>query len=96
MRCFVVIFGSGAVLVASSHKSTTNPVLVKQLKSNGVGRMILMQAPIELCRARYGEHFEDIERRLGKDEFRVVDFNGCSVFDKFSFAELGQPILVEL
>lgn len=96
MRCFLVVFGAGAALVASSYNSTTNPMLVKQLKNNGINRMILMQVSSELCRQRYGEHFEEIERRLGKDEFRVVDFNGCSVFDKFSFAELGQPILVEL
>ncbi len=95
MRCFVVSYGAGTMLVASTFRSSTDPILIKRLKANDIHRMILMEVPVELCRQRYGESFERVERIIGKDEFHVLDFNGSSVFKNFSFSEMGEPIFVE-
>ncbi|MCB2187226.1 MAG: hypothetical protein KQJ78_12465 [Deltaproteobacteria bacterium] len=95
MRCFVVVFGGGTLLVASSFKSPTHPDLVRRMVSNDVHRMILMEVPAELCQERYPDNYSMALRTLGKDEFRVLDFNGSSVFSKFSFKEMKEPVMVE-
>lgn len=95
MRCYVVIYGGGTCLVASSLKTPTDPILVNRLRANDIARMMLMEVPEDLCRQRYGETFERVSRIMGKDEFHVLDFNGASVFAKFSFSEMGPPVMVE-
>lgn len=95
MRCFIVIHGAGAMLVASSFTSATHPILVQRLKANDINRMILMQVPEELVRERYPESYDRVSRIMGKDEFHVIDFNGSSVFNRFRFGEMGDPMLVE-
>lgn len=95
MRCFVVIYGAGAMLVISTFKSATNPILVQRLKGSDIHRIILMEVKLDLARERYGENFERVEKLIGPDQFKVLDFNGASVFNKFSFAEMGQPLMVE-
>ncbi|MFZ5585067.1 MAG: hypothetical protein ACOZHQ_03965 [Thermodesulfobacteriota bacterium] len=95
MRCFVVIYGAGAMLVLSTFKSSTHPILVQRLKGSDIHRIILMEVPVDLARERYGENFERVRSLLGPEEFKVLDFNGGSVFRKFSFAEMGQPLMVE-
>ncbi|MCA1990340.1 MAG: hypothetical protein LDL07_14560 [Desulfarculus sp.] len=95
MRCFVVIYGAGAMLVLSTFKSSTHPILVQRLKGSDIHRIILMEVKLELARERYGENFERVEKILGPDQFKVLDFNGGSVFKKFSFSEMGQPLMVE-
>jgi phenylacetate-coenzyme A ligase PaaK-like adenylate-forming protein len=83
------------ILVVTTLKSATDPALVRRLMANDIHKMILMEVPVELVRERYGEHFERIVQILGREEFRVVDFNGSSVFNKFTFAEMGAPLQVE-
>lgn len=95
MRCFIVIYGAGAMLVASSFTSPTNPILVNRLRANDINRMILMQVPEELVRERYPLSYDRVARIMGKDEFHVIDFNGGSVFNRFKFGELGNPMMVE-
>lgn len=95
MRCFVVIYGAGAMLVLSTFKSSTHPILVQRLKGSDIHRIVLMEVPVDLARERYGENFERVRTLLGPEEFKVLDFNGSSVFKKFSFSEMGQPLMVE-
>ncbi len=95
MRCYVLICGALTVLVASTLKSATDPRLVNRLKANGITKMMLLEVPVALVQERYGEHFAGLAAMLGKDDIRIVDFNGASVFRKFSFSELGEPLKVE-
>lgn len=95
MRCFVVIYGAGAMLALSTYKSSTHPTLVRRLKGSGVSRVILMEVPLALAEERYGELCEDLQKALGPDDFRILDISGASVFNKFKFSEMGQPIMVE-
>jgi hypothetical protein len=95
MRCFVVVYGAGAMLVLSTFKTSTHPILVQRLKGSDIHRIMLMEVKLELARDRYGENFERVEKILGPDQFKVLDFNGASVFNKFSFSEMGQPLMVE-
>ncbi len=95
MRCFVVIYGAGAMLAVSTYKSSTHPDLVSRLKGSDISKIILMEVPLELAKSRYGELFGAVTKRLGPDEFKILDFNGASVFNKFGFAEMGSPMMVE-
>ncbi len=95
MRCFVVIYGAGTMLVLSTFKSATHPILVQRLKGSEISKIILMEVPLELAEKRYGENFFRVKKLLGPEEFKVLDFNGSSVFNKFSFSEMGQPMMVE-
>ncbi len=95
MRCFVVISGAGTMLVLSTFKSSTHPTLVQRFRASGISRMILMEVPLVLAEERYGEVFEQLKRLIGQDDFRILDLSGASVFGKFSFSEMGHPIMVE-
>lgn len=83
------------MLVLSTYKSSTHPSLVERFKASGISRMILMEVPLALAESRYGEVFQKLKRGVGQDDFRIVDLSGASVFSKFSFSEMGQPIMVE-
>ncbi len=95
MRCYVVIYGAGTMLVLSSYKSSTHPDLVSRFKGSDVSKIILLEVPQELAKERYGEKFERLASQLGKEEFRILDINGASVFNRFKFSEMGQPLMVE-
>jgi hypothetical protein len=95
MRCYVVIYGAGAMLTLSTFKSSTHPKLVQRLKSSGIARIILMEVPLALAEERYGEMFQQLRLAMGPDEFRILDLNGASVFNRFKFSEMGHPIMVE-
>ncbi|MFH1033110.1 MAG: hypothetical protein V1806_01265 [Pseudomonadota bacterium] len=95
MRCFVVISGAGTMLVLSTFKSSTHPTLVRRFKASGISRMILMEVPLSLAEERYGEVYQELKRLISQEDFRILDLSGASVLDKFSFSEMGQPIMVE-
>lgn len=95
MRCFVVIYGAGALLAVSTYKSSTHPELVARLKGSDISKIILMEVPLELARQRYGATFDAVTKRLGPEDFKILDFNGASVFNHFKFAEMGSPMMVE-
>ena len=95
MRCFIVFYGAGTILVLSTYKSATDPRVARRLQGSNITKMILMEVPLDLVRERYGEHFEEISRMVGSEAFKVLDFNGASVLNRFTFAEMGPPIMVE-
>lgn len=95
MRCFVVIYGAGAMLVLSSFKSSTHPELVARFKASDISKMILMEVPLAMAKERYGESFDRLAKLLGKDEFRILDLSGASVFNHFKLSEFGPPLMVE-
>ena len=95
MRCFVVIYGAGAMLALSTFKSSTHPTLVQRLKGSGISRIILMEVPLALAEERYGEVFQQLKKAIDVDDFRILDFSGASVFGRFKFSEMGQPMMVE-
>jgi hypothetical protein len=95
MRCYVVFGGAVTILVVSNFKTATHPDLVARLKANDINRMILMEVPIDLVKDRYEEQFERVAKLLGIEDFRVVDYNGASVLNKFAFSEMGVPIMIE-
>ncbi len=95
MRCHIVNCGTTNILIVSNLTSSSMPDLQERLRANEINKMILREVPVELVRERYGEHFDKLVAKMGDKQFRVVDFNGASIFKRFSFSEMGEPITWE-
>ncbi|MFH1139170.1 MAG: hypothetical protein V1816_24070 [Pseudomonadota bacterium] len=96
MKAGVIFTGSGPILILTTYESLVNRELADKLYQKGIKKYIACEVDIDLCKARYGRHFEVI---LGdvhqQDDLRVLDYNGHNVFYVFSFKELGTPGFME-
>jgi hypothetical protein len=96
MKAFMLFTGSGPLVVLTSHASATDPGLLAKLQAKGIEKFVAHEVPLELARARYGGHFDAVERDLRQaDDLRVLDFDGQRVFRLFRFTELGPPLAHE-
>jgi hypothetical protein len=96
MKAFMLFTGSGPLVVLTSHASATDPGLLAKLQAKGIEKFVAHEVPLELAQARYGGHFNTVERDLRQaDDLRVLDFDGQRAFRLFRFAELGPPLAHE-
>ena len=91
MKAYMLMTGSGPLVILSSHTSIEDSVLLKKLASKGIDKFLSYEMPIELVKERYGGHFSAVAHDVHEtDDLRVLDYNGERAFRLFSFAELGQ------
>lgn len=91
MQSFLLMTGSGPIVILTSYKRIENPALLEVLKLKGIDKFIAYEVPLELAKERYGGHFTAvINDWLETDDLRVLDFNGDRAFRLFRFAELGE------
>jgi len=96
MKAGIFFTGSGPVVIVTSYDSFTNPNLVKKLSSKGIKKFIAYNIPIEMTKEKYGHHYDAVMEDLKQeDDLRVLDYDGHHIFMKFSFKELGEPVLFE-
>jgi len=96
MKAGVFFTGSGPVVIITSYDSFLNPNLVKKLSSKGIKKFIAYNIPIEMAKEKYGHHYDAVMEDLKQeDDLRVLDYDGHHIFLKFSFKELGEPVLYE-
>lgn len=96
MRAFMLLTGSGPLVILTSYESVTDPGLLEKLKAKGVEKFIAYEIPIELARERYDGHFDIVVRDLHQtDDLRVLDYDGNRAFRLFRFSELGPPVVYE-
>lgn len=92
MKAGVFFTGSGPILVLTSYDSITDPHLTQKLVAKGIEKFICYEAPVELVKERYGNHYNvtlgDLKQ---EDDLRVLDCFGPHVFKEFSFSELSGP-----
>ncbi|MBW1991852.1 MAG: hypothetical protein JRI59_07015, partial [Deltaproteobacteria bacterium] len=82
--------------ILTSYESFTDPGLVEKLKAKGIKKYLGFELPVELCKERYGQHFQVVLRDLRQsDDMRVLDFDGHHIFLTFSFSEFGQEFRYE-
>jgi hypothetical protein len=97
MKAGIFFTGSGPVVIVTSYDSFTNPDLVKKLSSKGIKKFIAYNIPIEMAKEKYGHHYDAVMEDLKQeDDLRVLDYDGHHIFMKFSFKELGEPVLFEV
>ena len=96
MKVFMLMAGSGPVVILTSHGSIEDPLILEKLAAKGLDKFLAYEIPIELAKQRYGGHFIVVANDLHEsDDLRVLDYNGERAFRLFSFAELGSPLLHE-
>jgi len=96
MKAYFMFTGSGPIVILTSYDSIEHPELLNSLNSKGISKFIACEVPVEMTKAKYGEHFNVVCRFLKEsDDLRVLDYSGQRAFMKFSFKELGPPIYHE-
>jgi hypothetical protein len=96
MKAGVIFTGSGPILILTTYDSLTGDDLGEKLAQKGIKKFIACEVDTELCRKRYGQHYDVIIKDVKQeDDLRVLDYNGYNVFHVFSFKELGTPMFKE-
>ena len=96
MKAVMLVTGSGPVVILTSHKSVTAPAMLGKLKAKGIERFFAYELPLDIAKARYGDHFQMVLNNLHEtDDLRVLDCNGEHVFALFRLDELGIPIIYD-
>jgi len=96
MKAYMLITGSGPIVILTSHDSVLDGTLVRKLAGKGIEKFIGYEIPIGLARERYGAHFALVQGDLREsDDLRVLDYDGSRAFKLFRFDELGAPLLHE-
>ena len=96
MKSFLLMTGSGPLLILTSHDSIEDAPLLDKLLVKGIDKFIAYEVPYELAVQRYGGHFNVVANDLHEtDDLRVLDYNGERIFRLFSFNELSEPRLHE-
>ncbi|MES9943460.1 hypothetical protein [Candidatus Thiodiazotropha sp. CDECU1] len=96
MKTFMLMTGSGPLMILTSHASMEDPLILEKLASKGIEKFLAYEVPYELAKERYGGHFSVVANDLHEsDDLRVLDYNGERAFKLFSFAELGPQIVHE-
>jgi hypothetical protein len=96
MKTFMLITGSGPLVILTSHATIEEPLLLEKLAIKGIEKFLAYEVPYDLAKERYGGHFNVVANDLHEsDDLRVLDYNGERAFKLFTFAELGSPIVHE-
>jgi hypothetical protein len=96
MNAFLLMAGSGPLLILTSHRSIEDKSLLDKLLAKGIDKFISYPVPDELARERYGGHYQVVVNDLHEtDDLRVLDYNGERAFRLFRFDELGKPHMHE-
>jgi len=96
MKAGIIFSGSGPILILTTSDSLVSDQVSQWLANKGLRKYIVYEVDLELCRTRYGQHFEDTMKDLQqRDDLRCLDYNGQRVFELFSFKEMGRPMYIE-
>jgi len=96
MKSFLLMTGSGTLIILTSHNSIENSILLDKLLAKGIEKFIAYEVPFDLARQRYGEHFRIVANDLHEtDDLRILDYNGDRAFRLFAFSELGKAHIHE-
>src|SRR6516164_3454053 len=96
INAYMLITGSGPIVILTSHDSVVDVALSNNLAGKGVEKFIDCLIPIGLAQERYGAHFTIVQGDVrGADDLRVLDYDGSRAFKLFRFNELGTPLLHE-
>ncbi len=96
MKAILLLSGSGALAILTSHQSVTEPALLNKLADKGLDKFVAFELPLELTKERYGGHFDVVLHDLHEtNDLRILDTNGARAFDLFTFDELESPIFYE-
>jgi hypothetical protein len=92
-RSYLIFTGTGPILVLSTYPKLTDDRLIQKLRFKGIDKFMAYQVDLDVVEQRYPESFSSAEKDLdGKEDIRVLDFNGHQIMANFSLDALGDPI----
>jgi hypothetical protein len=93
MKAGIIFSGSGPILILTTGDDLVSDRVAGWLSNKGLNKYIAYEVDIELCKQRYGQHYDatlkDVKQQ---DDLRCLDYNGQRVFELFSFEEMGRPM----
>ncbi len=93
MRAYIVFSGTGPILILTTYPQLADDRLLAKLRHKGIEKFIAYEVSTDRVHEIYGVPYEVIAADLEvAADLRVLDFNGHHIFNRFSFAELGDPI----
>ncbi|MCB1053952.1 MAG: hypothetical protein KDD11_00385 [Acidobacteria bacterium] len=93
MRSYLIFTGTGPMLVLSTYPKLTDERLVQKLRHKGIDKFIAYTVDLEAVQARYEDSYDSVAVDLeGREDIRVLDFNGHQIMANFSLDALGDPI----
>jgi hypothetical protein len=96
MKVFMLMTGSGPLMILTSHDSIEDPQILDKLLAKGIDKFMAYEIPYELAKERYGGHFTVVANDLHEsDDLRVLDYNGERAFRLFHFTEMGAQLTHE-
>ena len=96
MHVYMLITGSGPLMILTSHESIEDPAVLEKLGAKGIDKFLSYTVPYDLAAERYGGHFSVVANDLHEtDDLRVLDSNGERAFRFFRFDELGPMVVHE-
>ena len=96
MKAALIFSGTSPILILTTYPYLNDDRFIEMLCNKGIEKFIAYEVPIETAKARYGNRYEIILQDLGDTEdMRVLDYDGHTAFQNFSFEELGEPFQYE-
>ena len=96
MHVYMLITGSGPLMILTSHGSIEDPVVLEKLEAKGIDKFLSYTVPYDLAAERYGGHFNVVANDLHEtDDLRALAYNGERAFRLFRFDELGPMVVHE-
>jgi hypothetical protein len=96
MKAYMVLAGSGAMIVLTGRASVIDEAVIDKLADKGIEKFIACEIPFVLVEQRYGGHFAVVQGDpLETDDLRVLDEDGERAFKLFRFDELGPTVVHE-
>lgn len=93
MKVFMLMTGSGPLVILTSHQSIVDAALLDKLAAKGMTKFIAYEIALDLARTRYAGHFDVASRDLHEsDDLPALDYNGERAFRLFRFDELGPEL----
>jgi hypothetical protein len=96
MKAYMLMAGSGPIIVLTSRASIFDEAVIEKLADKGIEKFISCEVPLALAEERYGTHFAVVQGDFREsDDLRVLDEDGERAFKLFGFDELGAPMMYE-
>lgn len=93
IRAYLMVTGSGPILVLSSYSDLTDQTLLDKLRYKGIADFISYEVDLAAVEERYGDAYRTVVDDLsGLRDISILDFNGHQIMANFSLSELGEPV----
>ena len=96
MKAALIFSGTSPILILTTYPYLNDDRFIEKLGQKGINKFIAFEVSLDTAKARYGNRYDLILQDLGDSEdMRVLDYDGHTAFQNFSFEELGEPFEYE-